>query len=81
MGLHFLPRLPRGEAFRGDEESGSPIKGLCQVGILGQNPPPDGAELGKISGEQVSQVHKVIQERLNKDRKLARRIKRIIARL
>jgi REP element-mobilizing transposase RayT len=40
-----------------------------------------GDELGGISGERVSQVHKVIQERIHRDKKLARRVKKIIARL
>jgi len=38
-----------------------------------------GDELGGISGEQVSRVHKIMWERLNNDQKLARRVKRIIA--
>ncbi len=38
-----------------------------------------GSELGGISGEQVSQVHKIMQERWETDRKLARKVKKIIA--
>jgi len=40
-----------------------------------------GDELGGISGEEVSRVHKVIQERIHRDKKLARRVNRIMARL
>ena len=40
-----------------------------------------GAELGGISGEQVSQVHKVIRERIKKARSLARRVEEIISHL
>jgi hypothetical protein len=35
--------------------------------------------LGGISGEQVSQVHKIMQERWETDRKLARKVKKITA--
>ena len=37
-----------------------------------------GVELGGIRGEQVSQAHKIMQERLKTDSKLAGRIKKII---
>jgi len=40
-----------------------------------------GAELGGISGEQVSQAHKAMQEKLRKDRRLLRRIEKIISNL
>ena len=40
-----------------------------------------GTELGGISGEQVSQVHKVMRERIKKERKLTKRVEEIISRL
>ena len=40
-----------------------------------------GTDLGGISGEQVSQVHKVIQARIKQERKLAKRVEKIISRL
>jgi len=40
-----------------------------------------GDDLGGISGEQVIQVHKVMQTRIKKERKLAKRVEKIISRL
>lgn len=40
-----------------------------------------GDELGGISGEQVSQVHKIMQGRIRREKNLAQRIKRIISNL
>ena len=40
-----------------------------------------GTDLGGISGEQVSQVHKVMQARIKQERKLAKRVEKIISRL
>lgn len=40
-----------------------------------------GTDLGGISGEQVSQVHKVMQTRIKQERKLAKRVEKIISRL
>jgi len=37
-----------------------------------------GQELGKISGEQITQVHKLIQKRLKKESRLKLRIKRVV---
>jgi len=40
-----------------------------------------GTGLGGISGEQVSKVHKVMQSRIKQERKLAKRVEKIISRL
>jgi len=40
-----------------------------------------GTDLGGISGEQVSQVYKVMQTRIKQERKLAKRVEKIISRL
>ena len=40
-----------------------------------------GVDLGGISGEQVSQVHKVMQARIKHERKLAKRVDKIISRI
>ena len=39
-----------------------------------------GIELGGVSGEQVSQVHKVMRERIKQERKLAKRVEKILFR-
>ena len=40
-----------------------------------------GTELGGISGEQVSQVHKVMQEQIQKEKHLAKIVEKIIFKL